>query len=87
MAENAERRAKFVDQVLRFVVHYGFDGFDLDWEYPTERGGLPEDKENFVKLLKELGQALKKRNKILSAAVGAGQWIAEKAYDVEEICK
>jgi chitinase len=31
---------------------YGYDGLDLDWEYPAKRGGAAADKENFVYLVK-----------------------------------
>lgn len=31
---------------------YNFDGLDLDWEFPAQRGGAPNDKENFVALVK-----------------------------------
>lgn len=43
-------------QVLTTV---GFDGLDIDWEYPgaPDRGGKPEDTDNFVKLLKTLRTA------------------------------
>ena len=35
MAERESTRDAFADQTLRYLVHYGFDGLDLDWEYPT----------------------------------------------------
>jgi hypothetical protein len=31
---------------------YNFDGLDLDWEYPSKRGGTPADKENFIHLVR-----------------------------------
>lgn len=35
MAEQEKYREAFADQSLRYLVHFGFDGLDLDWEYPT----------------------------------------------------
>lgn len=37
MAENEDRRKAFVESVVRFLIHFNFDGFDINWEYPAER--------------------------------------------------
>ena len=46
MAANSDSRKVFVESVVDFLVQHGFDGLDLDWEYPgdTERGGRWADK-------------------------------------------
>lgn len=52
-------RAKFASSCVAFMKEHGFDGIDIDWEYPVG-GGLPEnknrpeDKQNYSLLLQEL---------------------------------
>lgn len=48
-------RTVFAKNVLNFVLKYDFDGFDLDWEYPGQRGGnIQRDKDAFVLLLRDI---------------------------------
>ncbi len=58
-----ETRTSFADSCVDFIKKYGFDGVDLDWEYPVS-GGLAtnsrrgEDKHNFTLLLKKIREKL-----------------------------
>ncbi|EFX06695.1 chitinase [Grosmannia clavigera kw1407] len=56
IAKSAANRQTFADNALRFLNKYGFDGVDIDWEYPgaPDRGGSKEDTENYVSMLKTL---------------------------------
>ncbi|WP_255298456.1 glycosyl hydrolase family 18 protein [Brevibacillus dissolubilis] len=50
-------REKFANSAVNFVRTWGFDGVDLDWEYPVGGGlqnGRPEDKQNFTLLLAKI---------------------------------
>lgn len=76
-------RTAFADSAVNFIIQYGFDGIDIDWEYPVS-GGLntnikrPEDKQNFTLLLQKLREKLDARGAIdqkhylLTIAGGAG---------------
>jgi chitinase len=59
MASSAENRAIFIKNIMNFMQTYGFDGVDLDWEYPgaDDRGGVAADTENYVALCKEMSAA------------------------------
>ncbi|KAL2880734.1 hypothetical protein SGCOL_003761 [Colletotrichum sp. CLE4] len=52
-------RAAFIASGKSFMDKYGFQGMDLDWEYPGDpkRGGSRADIANFVLLLKEMRAA------------------------------
>lgn len=76
-AETEEGRKKWAQSVIRLTEKYGFDGIDVDWEYPcSDKAGIraiPEDKENFTLLLREMREQLSafKEYKTLSIAAGA----------------
>lgn len=52
-------RKRFIDSVRSYLQKYGFDGIDIDYEYPTaeDRGGSPEDTVNYLALVKEMRSA------------------------------
>jgi chitinase len=75
----------FADSVVAFVKQYGFNGADIDWEYPVG-GGLSTnikrsaDKTNFTLLLQKLREKLDAQGSIdgqkylLTIAGGAGSF-------------
>jgi len=87
MARDVTKRKQFIDSVIAFIKEHKFDGLDLDWEYPGSRGGSKDDKENFVKLCKELRSVFDIFGWVLTAAVGAGKSTVDTAYDLPALSK
>lgn len=85
MASDEASRKSFADKALRYITQYEFDGLDFDWEYPTERGGITDDKNNFVLLLQELKNRFKKWGYMLTVAVSATYDTIDNGYDVKKI--
>lgn len=53
-ASTSEGRKRFADSCVQMIKDYGFDGIDLDWEYPQN----PEQGEQLVMLLQEIRHAM-----------------------------
>lgn len=87
MAADVGRRQKFVKSATEFVLKYKFDGLDLDWEYPTQRGGQSQDKQNFVLLVKELKESFRPHGLLLTSAIGASTTVIDQAYDIPTLSK
>lgn len=60
IAANPTKRQTFALNCVELIDAFGFDGIDLDWEYPgfEEHNGTPQDKENFTLLLQDIRNAI-----------------------------
>jgi chitinase len=60
IAEDPVKRTNFAHWCNEAVRAFGFDGIDVDWEYPgyEPHGGSPADKANFTLLIQEVRDSL-----------------------------
>lgn len=69
VAATASSREAFAQSCVDFIREHGFDGVDLDWEYPVSGGpsgivNRPQDKQNFTLLLRTIRQKLDQQARV-----------------------
>ncbi|XP_064102707.1 endochitinase-like [Macrobrachium nipponense] len=84
MARYKPRRDAFVRSVVDLLNTYGFDGLDIDWEFPL----WPIERENYPVLVSELRAAFDAEGKgwNLTTAVPSSPILADVGFDIPELC-
>lgn len=88
-----ESRRIFADSMVTFLSTHGFDGIDLDWEYPVTRQGTSDDYVNYPLLVKALRDALNAETKVsgrvrpLTMAIPVNPDKLDTGYDMIELAK
>lgn len=78
VAASRTKRKKFAQSCVNFIKKYGFDGVDIDWEFPVSGGAnikhRKSDKTNYTKLVAEVRKQLDAQGKkyLLTIAGSAG---------------
>ncbi|GAB7352155.1 hypothetical protein MBLNU459_g2641t2 [Dothideomycetes sp. NU459] len=85
MVSSSANRATFISSLTNFMVTYGFDGVDLDWEYPAadDRGGVTADTANYVSLVREMRSAFGTKYGI-SATIPSSFWYMQH-FDINSM--
>lgn len=76
LAASLPRQKAFIGSLLSFMSTYGFDGVDLDWEYPEapDRAGRGVDYTNFPIFMKRMKETLAFVDKGLTITLPASYW-------------
>ncbi|KAI2796296.1 Endochitinase 1 [Blomia tropicalis] len=86
-------RKVFIQSAIDFLAKHDLDGLDFDWEFPGFNGdeggdrqlGRPEDKVDYVTLLRELRQAFAPHQFLLTAALTTAKYNMDHAYIVKGV--
>ncbi|KAL1961763.1 hypothetical protein VTN77DRAFT_1089 [Rasamsonia byssochlamydoides] len=90
LAASTSAQSAFFASLLSFLETYGFDGADIDWEYPVapDRSGSPADFANYVTFLQNLKLAMGASGHKygLSITLPSSYWYLQN-FDIVNIAK
>ena len=94
VASGDASRSRFAHSCLDRIKEFGFDGIDIDWEFPgyAEHSGTPQDRSNYTRLLRAVRDTLSAREAqlgrklLLTAALPAGPDLAQN-FEVPQIAQ
>lgn len=85
IAASESAQDQFFESLVSFMLNNGFDGVDLDWEYPVakDRGGIEADFDNYVTLVRRLRERLNNSGRQfgLTITLPASYWYL-KGFDI-----
>ncbi|CAH0716963.1 unnamed protein product, partial [Brenthis ino] len=85
MAGDPKLRNVFVKSAVNFLTIHNLDGLDLFWDHPTKRGGVPEDRNNYVSLIKELSEAFEPKGFLLTGSLRSNSGEMNSLYNLEHV--
>ncbi|XP_065579522.1 chitotriosidase-1-like isoform X2 [Artemia franciscana] len=84
MAHNETSRKRFVAELIAVTRSLGYDGIDIDWEFPAV--GKPfHERFDFIHLLESLQSKAYRHNLLLSVAVSGSKLIIDRSYKIQDI--
>ncbi|ESO96695.1 hypothetical protein LOTGIDRAFT_143732 [Lottia gigantea] len=92
LASTWQTRNQFAKNVIKYLRKYGFDGLDMDWEFPAARGSPPGDKRKFTDLMRQLQSEFTKEaaetgndKLLLTLAAASGTFYINLSYEPRQL--
>lgn len=86
LADSVPRQNAFMGSLMSFMTTHGFDGLDLDWEYPQakDRAGRDVDFANFPQFMAKLKKMMDEGDKGLTITLPASYWYLQH-FDIKKL--